>query len=85
MLKLRAKDIAILTDPLKQLVAVLALMDPKNRRSLGRSQFVLIRDPGTVAWLRWLLLGLRPEAPLWQWSQQRAVANFGMVIRMCGL
>ena len=39
-------------------VAVIAIRNPKNKRFFGRSQFVVLRDVQTVAWLRWLCSGL---------------------------
>ena len=33
---------------------LIALRDPKNQRSFGRSQFSIVRDPGTVAYAQWV-------------------------------
>lgn len=48
-----------------ELVVVLSIIKPKTRASFGRSQYVLIRDPPTVAWVRWLIRDLHSNTKLW--------------------
>ena len=52
-------------------VAVLTILDPKNRAHQGRLQVRMIRDSVTVNWLSWLLADLPAESPLWLFSQYR--------------
>ena len=44
---------------------VVAIVNPKNRAHMGRAQFGLISDKGTVTWARWLVSGLPPNVKLW--------------------
>jgi hypothetical protein len=55
LLKLVVDDIRLPRSSYEPAVAVLTLRDPKNKYSLGRFQFVMARDPGWVAWLKWFI------------------------------
>ncbi len=59
---------------------VLAIVDPKNRAFLGRRQFRVVHDPGTIAWARWLVDGWPRFARLWPGSAAsfRQVWNWGL-------
>ncbi len=59
---------------------VIAIAKPKNRRFMGRSQFRLVSDPGTIAWIRWAFAGLPPESLLWPSSPVmfRRVFDWGL-------
>lgn len=65
LIGLRAGDVRLgrpgQTDP----IAIVALRGPKNRAALGRAQFTLARDVGTVRWLEWLVSDMAPEQRLW--------------------
>ena len=37
---------------------VLAIKDPKNKHALGRAQYTVVADEGTISWVRWLAEGL---------------------------
>ena len=52
---------------------------PKNKASLGRYQFVLIKDASLVDWLCWVLEGISPMARLWPSSQ----SSFSKFFRRC--
>ena len=58
---------------------VLRLVEPKNKASLGRYQFVLIKDASLVDWLCWMLEGISPMARLWPSSQ----SSFSKFFRRC--
>lgn len=46
-------------------LAIIAVIKPKTRAVYGRSQFVVIREPGTVLWLEWLCEGVQGRLKLW--------------------
>ena len=48
----------------EQDAAVVIVRNPKNRRFLGRQQFVLIEDWSTILWLAWWVNGLKIEDKL---------------------
>ena len=48
-----------------ELPLVLAIRDPKNKAHMGRAQFRLVHDSGSIAWIRWLIRDLPAETPLW--------------------
>ena len=37
------------------LPAVIIIEAPKNRRHVGKRQFVLVKDPANEEWLRWFV------------------------------
>ena len=49
-------------------VAICTVFKPKNRRFAGRIQFRLVKDPGALAWLEWLVADLPPSAPVFNVS-----------------
>ena len=51
-------------------VAVITVLDAKNRAFMGRLQVRMIRDPSTIAWLTWYISGLAPSDFLWPFSPQ---------------
>ncbi|CAE8621689.1 unnamed protein product [Polarella glacialis] len=55
------------------LPAVLIIEAPKNRRHMGKRQFVLIKKVVTIDWLRWLVLPLTPGQRLFPGSRQAVV------------
>ena len=46
-------------------VAVLTVVDPKNRAYMGRLQARTVRDGCSVRWLQWLVQDLTPDEFLW--------------------
>ena len=65
ILRLRATDVMVRPCAADQLVAVMVLVSPKNKRSLGLQQFCTIRDQNTARWLQWVIESLHPEHKLW--------------------
>ena len=55
-------------------VAVITVLDAKNRAFLGRLQVRIIRDPGTISWLSWYASSMPPCDFLWPFSQQTCCA-----------
>jgi hypothetical protein len=52
-------------------VAVLTIVDPKNRAHMGRLQVRMIKDETTVDWLAWMVRYLPPDSNLWLFSPYR--------------
>ena len=46
-------------------VAVLTVLDPKNRAAMGRLQVRAVRDSCSICWLQWLVQDLAPDDLLW--------------------
>jgi hypothetical protein len=65
-------------------VAVLVIRRPKNRGSLGRRQFAVVRDTPTVMWLSWMISGLEPTANLWPSTSTRFRDLFRELVSIAG-
>jgi hypothetical protein len=74
---LRCRDICSPRPRDPEGVLVLGLREPKNRSTLGRNQFALIKNAECIEWVRWLCHGLPEECNLWPGSQ----ARFGHMFR----
>ena len=66
-------------------VCVIRFRDPKNRSSLGRFQFALVRDISIVRWLRWLKDGCDPQTKLWPGSSTKFAKAFKQLLCLLGL
>ena len=64
---------------------VVRLRDPKNRSSLGRFQFALIRDVAIVRWLRWYTEGCDAQTKLWPGSPAKFGKAFKHLLCRLGL
>jgi hypothetical protein len=64
VLKLTVGDVCIpVVDSPEPLV--IAIRFPKNRGALGRVQFRIIEDPGSISWCRWFLADLPSDHVIW--------------------
>ena len=84
MLNLRARDILIATGRGYEAV-VLTIIDPKNRRSLGRAQHALIREGGCVRWTQWLISLMPPCFKIWPSDRARLVSFWNRALSHIGL
>ena len=66
-------------------VAILRLRDPKNKASLGRFQFALVKDISIVRWLAWLVSDCPPEMRLWPGDGRRFSLLFRQTLSSMGL
>ena len=66
-------------------MCVLRLRDPKNRASLGRFQFAIVRDTSLIKWLRWLTDGCAPQTKLWAGSGAKFAKTFKHLLSLLGL
>ena len=82
---LRFRDIMIRRSNGVASSAILCLTDPKNRASLGKSQFAVIRDPGTAQYLEWMSAGAPRDARLWPSSGPRFRELFQLLLARVGL
>jgi hypothetical protein len=80
LLGLRAKDIRITATASGEPCAILALPRPKNRAFMGRNQFVVLRCPYRIRWLRWLVEGLPPSCRLWPSDARKFAAYFSSTL-----
>jgi hypothetical protein len=64
--------------------AIVALKEPKNRAFLGRAQFAVVRDEGTVRWLVWMMEELRPTDRLWPSSDVQLRSLFADLMQRSG-
>ena len=65
MLKARVSDVKFVVTSEGVSVAILALPDPKTGQFIGKDQFAMVKQPGAVEWLRWLLAGRTPFLHIW--------------------
>ena len=61
-------------------VAVLTVVDPKNRAFMGRLQVRLIGDPATTEWLSLYVSSMATPDTLWPYCQQTLTKCFKDVI-----
>ena len=80
MTELRAADFRLPQSAWEPLVAVVTILDAKNRASLGRYQFVLLDQVATVRWVEWLLSGLPYDTKLWGASHYKFCTFFQRVL-----
>ena len=82
LLQLRAADIAVPDCVIlgQQEAAVVIVRNPKNRRFLGRQQFVLIEDRSTILWLAWWVNGLKKEDKLFPGGRYSLLKLFNSVL-----
>ena len=66
-------------------VCVVRLRDPKNRSSLGRLQFSLIRDASIVRWLKWFTESCDTQTKLWPGSPTNKSKFFKQSLGFLGL
>lgn len=65
--------------------AILALRDPKGRRTLGRAQFAMIRDKTTARWLQWLVAELPAKVKIWPTGNPRFGVLFQQLLFSIGI
>ena len=85
LLKLTAGDIRLPVSAYEPRRAVVRLLDPKNRSSLGRFQFVMVDDESLVLWLEWFLAGADASARLWPGSSAKFAKRFRHTLARLGL
>lgn len=85
LLRLKGTDFALPGDfSLSQDHAAIRIISPKNRRQFGDEQFVTLRNPNTIAWLRSTgLMGC--DLPLWNTSSTRFAKLFKQLAFELGL
>ena len=81
MSALRARDVRIVVAEGSK-VAVLAIVNPKNKLFMGRAQFICIRDEPLVLWLEWLCEGLPEQCKLWPASQANLSQLWNLTIHV---
>lgn len=84
LMSLRRKDIRFATRHGVP-VAILAISAPKNKYIMGRSQFAVIYDPGTIAWLKWLAHEVPGLLKLWPSSRYKLVCVLNKVLELAEL
>jgi len=82
LLHLTAEDIAVPDSIVlgQQESAVVIVRNPKNRRFLGRQQFVLIEDASTIAWLSWWVRGLKRDDKIFPGGRYTLLKQFNSVL-----
>ena len=65
-------------------VAVLTVLEPKNRAAGGRLQARLVRDRDSVLWLTWAVRSLPKNSRLWPFSRQRFTALLSRAVSSWG-
>lgn len=86
MLALTRQSVRLPDDLLSEdLPAVVIIESPKNRRHMGKRQFVLIKDLLTISWLRWICQHLKPAQRLFPGSRATMVKLFRLVNVILGL
>ena len=85
MLKLSVADLRFPKSSWEPDVLVITLRDAKNRASLGRLQFGMVRDPALVRWTRWLVDGAEKEIKLWPGSYAKFCKLFARTLCRLGL
>eukprot|EP00974_Lingulodinium_polyedra_P129059 11208583-Lingulodinium_polyedra.AAC.1 len=55
---------------------IVAIENPKNKRCMGRQQFVVCRDVRLIGWWEWLRVGLGPDARLLEGGRSALVSLF---------
>ena len=76
LLRLTAGDVRLPHSDYEPESAVLCLQDPKNKASLGRYQYVMVHDPGLIAWLAWLIACMPSHLTLWPSSRSKFAKLF---------
>ena len=85
MMKLLVCDVRLPAGAHEPEVAVLRLRDPKNRASLGRFQFAIVRDVALVRWLAWFIDDCPQDMKLWPADGRAYAEHFRLVLRRLGL
>ena len=83
LLRLRVVDICV--DATEQGNVVIGIRKPKNRKFMGRNQFALLEDRGTIAWLKWLIADLPSDCPLWPSNAAIFRSMFRRILSRIGL
>ena len=85
MMKLVVGDVRLPAGDHEPEVAVIRLRDPKNRASLGRFQFCIIRDVALVRWLSWFIRECPADMRLWPGDSRRYTLHFRRVLSKLGI
>ncbi len=83
--KLRVGDLRLPRSQWEPFTLVVTLLDPKNKASLGRYQFVMVDDPGLVKWVMWLTAGWPGCVKLWPSSHGKFIKFFKHCVARLGL
>ena len=85
MLKLVVGDIRLPKGSHEPEVAILRLRDPKNKASLGRFQFAIVKDVAAVRWLAWFVDQCPDDMKLWPGDPKLYTVHFRKIISRLGL
>ncbi len=66
-------------------LAVVNVLDPKNKAYMGRIQVRLIRDVATIKWLQWFTDHLHEDMPLWPEGRLTLVRMFHQLLSLLDL
>lgn len=83
-LKLRFAEIYF-QSALQGLIAVIRIEDPKNRWALGNTQFAIIRDSVTIAWLQWFCAASPSLLKLWPSTRDKLCSCLQTAFNRIGL
>ena len=76
LLKLHHCDVSLPGDfTLSQPFAAIRIASPKNRRQFGAEQFVVLRNPNTISWLKEFVVE-GSSAMLWEWHDSQFAKLF---------
>lgn len=85
LFRLKGSDFALPGDfSLSQNHAAIRIISPKNRRQFGDEQFVTLKNPNTMAWLRDTGI-IGSELPLWHSTAHRFTKLFKQLVTELGL
>ena len=59
---------------------LVAIRHPKNRDAMGRAQYGVVNDQGTIEWARWFVDGMVEHLLLWMGGQSKLVQWFDTVM-----
>ena len=87
LLRLVTTDVEFVTPPGNNLMAVIAIADPKTRwvQGAGRSQFSTVRDASVASWLQHWVSSRERGRPLWPASRSAFSALLKDVLQVAGL
>jgi hypothetical protein len=85
MIGLRAGDCMFHRTAVGAMCWVLAVVDPKNRRAFGLSQFVVIKDAPTIAWVQWFTMGMHPDVKIRPSDRNRLLRTLRHLLDRLGI
>ena len=85
LLKLQWNDFSLPGSfTLGQQHAAVRIISPKNRRQFGAQQFVILKNPSTIYWIR-ALWSVKPDDALWSHTPQQFAKCFRQICLELGL